>query len=459
MLTDDTTPPEHTTPLEHTTPAEDAPPGWRQLLADALRRDRRTSWPERRTLLLESLGTLALTAAVLYQGGFESIGEQAAAGSPPPGLPPAPGALPSQLCPALSAPGPTVPVPLEARDYLLLTLATLPLLARRRYPLTVFWVVLVAAHAAQGFAGWLLGVGFAVAAWSAIRYSPNLPTVLGSFLLGAVLSATGLGTPGSSPALDLARPYVLLDVLALVVGAAHYYRQLVQDSARRVADLQRAQAEATARALTEERARIAAELHDVVTHNVSMMVIQAGAGRRVLDVAPEQAREALLAVESAGRAAMAELRHVMGLLAASGTGRSAAGDELEPQPGLQQLAGLVDRVRSAGLPVELDLALPAEPLPSGVDLTAYRVVQEALTNAIKHAVGATATVTVAQDGDFLRIEVANTAGRPGPQAATGGGRGLIGLRERLALYGGELEARRTIGDGYLIKARLRWRTG
>ncbi|MFE9426314.1 sensor histidine kinase [Kitasatospora sp. NPDC006697] len=442
----------------HTEPevTEEAPSGWRRLLGEVLRRDRtgrRPAWPRPRVLVAESLATLVLTGAAVYQGTVASLGSGSMDSVPP--IPPPPGAAPGgPICYPVPPDGGT-PIPLEGRDFVLLLLTTLPLLARRRYPLTVYWLVLIAALSAQGYSSWPTLVGLAAAAWSAIRYSATPRSVFGSLLLGGVLALSGLGSSDGGN-LDATRPLVLVNVVGLLVASFQFYRQGVRDHAQRLADLERDQAEATAKALEEERARIAAELHDVVTHNVSMMVIQAGAGRRVLDSGdPEQAREALLAVESAGRAAMAELRHVMGLLAVSG-GVEAV-DELEPQPGLDQLEQLVARVRAAGLPVELALALPEEPLPSGVDLTAYRVVQEALTNAIKHAVGATATVSVAPEGDFLRIEVANTAGRPGPQAGTGGGRGLLGMRERLALYGGELDAGRRIGGGYQVKARLRWR--
>ncbi|WP_035801896.1 sensor histidine kinase [Kitasatospora mediocidica] len=437
---------------------DEGPHGWRRLVRDALRPDGRTVWPDRRTLLGDALLALLLTAVVLYRGTFATIGRQGV------GLPSAlpQSAVPDRpLCPGLL--GSSVPVPLEARDYVLLALTALPLLARRRYPLAVFWVVLLAALSAQSYAGWFSVLGCAVAAWSAVAHSRNLPPVLGSFALGAVLAATGLDQQADASGPLIARPYVILNVLGLVAATVRYSRQSLRDGQQRLAELRSAQAEATRRAVEEERARIAAELHDVVTHNVSVMVIQAGAARRVLDVSPADAREAMLAVESGGRAAMAELRHVMGLLAASGTGRAelegGGTDELEPQPGLGRLAALTGRVRAAGLPVTLELSLPPEPLSSGADLTAYRVVQEALTNAIKHAVGAEASVTIDHDDEWLRIEVADTGGSASDQAATGGGRGLIGLRERLALYGGTLDAGRRIGGGYLIKARLRWRTG
>lgn len=151
-----------------------------------------------------------------------------------------------------------------------------------------------------------------------------------------------------------------------------------------------------------QRARIARELHDVVTHNVSVMVIQAGAARKIMHISPDEAGEALLAVEAGGRAAMTELRHVMGLLTmgSEDEGTDEAADpadeaaELAPQPGLDQLEALVGRVREAGLKVDLTVTGPSREIPAGVELAAYRVVQEALTNTVKHASGATATVAV-----------------------------------------------------------------
>lgn len=152
---------------------------------------------------------------------------------------------------------------------------------------------------------------------------------------------------------------------------------------------------------------------------------------------------------------MAELRHVMGLLAAPDNERL---DGLEPQPGLDRLGALVERVRAAGTPVSLAVSLPPDPLPPGVDLATYRVVQEALTNTIKHAPGATSCVTIGYTGDCLEIEIIDTGSvREGPPM-DGNGRGLIGLRERLALYGGELTAGPTLTGGYRIKARVPWRS-
>jgi signal transduction histidine kinase len=253
-------------------------------------------------------------------------------------------------------------------------------------------------------------------------------------------------------------PFALLIPGALAANTVHTWRQ-------RVRTLEAEQEAATARAVERERARIARELHDVVTHNVSMMTVQAGAARKVMSRSPELAEQALLAVEAGGRAAMSELRHVMGLLTMpsyepGGPADSADPDhpdgptaaELAPQPGLGQLGVLAGRIRDTGVPVELVVSGTPVPLPPGVDLAGYRVVQEALTNTVKHAAGAAVTITVDHRGDELRIEVADTGGTRAAAMAAGNGRGLIGLRERLAVYGGTLDAGRRISGGYRVSA-------
>jgi signal transduction histidine kinase len=220
-------------------------------------------------------------------------------------------------------------------------------------------------------------------------------------------------------------------------------------------ELERMQAEALRRATEQERARIARELHDVVTHNVSVMVIQAGAARKVLATAPDKASDALIAVEAGGRAAMAELRQVIGLLGIDGDNTDPHdGADLTPQPGLDQLESLVARVRDAGLPVELTVLGRVRPLSPGVELAAYRVVQESLTNTMKHASGAAAMVTVEHRDDALRIEVVDTGGTPSESGRAGQGRGLIGLRERLAVYGGTLHAGPRLTGGYRVEAHI-----
>ncbi|MFC3897368.1 sensor histidine kinase [Lentzea rhizosphaerae] len=218
--------------------------------------------------------------------------------------------------------------------------------------------------------------------------------------------------------------------------------------------LERERETAVRTAVDAERARIARELHDIVSHNVSVMVVQAGAARRVLDTRAGEATDALLAVESAGRDTMTELRHMLGLLAPSADGD----DLLSPQPGLSRLSSLVDRMSFAGLPVEVRISGEPRPLPSGVDLAAYRIVQEALTNALKHGDGRKAEVTVRYADHHLRVEVLNTGPSTlsGDRVSTedGPGRGLLGLRERVAVLGGDLDARRRLGGGFRVRAKI-----
>ncbi|MFE0649529.1 sensor histidine kinase [Streptomyces sp. NPDC059534] len=373
--------------------------------------------------------------------------------------------VPGQLpLPPQPTEGPPLPRPVPAVEHLLppvelwevaaAALTALPLVLRRRFPLTVYWVVTVAAvllHLGDT-ADDATTVTFAsglVAAYSAAMYSPHRKAVAGSLLAGVLLYAVFPLVPDVES--DLVPVLVLLPV-ALASHGVHLWRERERAlRAEREEDLRGA--------VEAERARIARELHDVVTHNVSMMTIQAGAARTVLATSPDLAREAMLAVEAAGRTALSELRHVMGLLTMAADGPDPATDvDLAPQPGLDRLTELTDRVRSSGVPVALEVRGTPVPLPSGMDLAAYRVVQEALTNVVKHAAGARVSVTVAYAADRLEVEVSDTGGRPrrSPEPTPGGGHGLLGLRERLAVYGGTLRAERRPHGGYLVRAEIPW---
>lgn len=333
------------------------------------------------------------------------------------------------------------------RPVVVAVVAAAPLALRRRYPLTVLWIVLVAVLATPPDTPRLTFYAGVVAAYSAAAYSPYRVRTLASLVM-AVLLVDVVTRDTTLPTVP--SKYVPLLILVPTVVAAYGLRTWklrTQESRVRLSTVEREQAEALRRAAERERARIARELHDVVTHNVSVMVIQAGAARKVMDVSSDLAREALLAVEASGRAAMSELRHVMGLLA-----MDADGPDLAPQPGLDQLEDLVARVRDTGMPVELTVAGGPRRVPSGIGLAAYRVVQEALTNTVKHAAGATAAVTVEYGADHLRVEVTDTGGAKA--AATGTGRGLIGLRERLAVYSGTLRTGPRPLGGYRVTALI-----
>ena len=210
-------------------------------------------------------------------------------------------------------------------------------------------------------------------------------------------------------------------------------------------------------AVAEERGRIARELHDVVAHSVSVMVVQAGAARRSVAGNPDQATTALTQIEATGRQALAEMRRLLGLLRDGQDGTAA----LTPQPSLAHLDSLLAAAREAGLPVELAVEGEPRQLPAGIDLSAYRIVQEALTNSLKHAGPAQATVRVRYGRKALEVQVWDD-GRGAPREAAdpngraeGDGHGLIGMRERVALFGGSLEVgTRRPGRGFLVAARL-----
>jgi len=350
-------------------------------------------------------------------------------------------------------------------NLLFAVLTTAPLAMRRLRPLTAFWVILAAALVAPYTANnWITFIAVVLAAYSAVVHSPFRRAAIVSVLAAGILIAVAF--PDAAPALPGRYTALLVLIPVVLAGnAMHLWRRRAGDSQDRLLRLQADQEAATRRAVGLERARIASELHDVVTHNVSVMIVQAGAARQVLAGAPGEARAALLAVESSGREAMAELRHLLGLLSPSlpledGAGAYAgdaqASQELRPQPGLGQLQTLIGRVAAAGLPVELHAGDVPQGLPPGLDLTAFRVIQEALTNVLKHAGKPRTSVSIDyQDGDLV-VEVAD-AGQPAGTArpaVTGAGRGLLGLRERTALYGGELDAGPRPGGGWLVRARI-----
>ena len=360
-------------------------------------------------------------------------------------------------------PGPPQPWP-SVWIVLGVALTVAPLAFRRVYPITTFWVILIAVIATSGHTTSITFAAVIFAAYCATAYSPFRRLALLTVLVAGLIVTAAY--PNTSPPVPerLGALLVLLPTVSVAI-AIRVWRRRAGESAER---LRRAQAEheaETRRAVALERARIASEMHDVVTHNVSVMVVQAGAARRVLDSSPDDAREALLAVEASGRTAMTELRHLLGLLAPPEDGEpGAAGAEdaaLSPQPDLGQIVALVDRVRTAGLPVELSVDGERD-LPPGLDLAAYRVVQEALTNVLKHAGQARTTVRVEYRPRELVITVSDDGPPPGspvPDLARGepagqGGRGLIGLRERIAVYHGELDAGPRPGGGWRLAATI-----
>jgi signal transduction histidine kinase len=345
----------------------------------------------------------------------------------------------------------------------LLALALCSLMVvRRRYPDFALWAGAAVAFLQLGYAHnvyasdlSLLVLGYGAAAfgkpWTSraalalgllsgplafIAFSPDVFSRPNQ-LFGAVIAST---------------PFVLSWVLGRFTSIRRAYYLELEDRADRLERERDAKAKI---AVAAERARIARELHDVVAHNVSVMIVQADGASYVMDSSPEQAKEALGTIAVTGRQALAEMRRLLGLLRSEET----AG-EYVPQPGVEQLPDLLEQVRSAGLPVAFTVEGEPRPLPRGVELTAYRIVQEALTNARKHG-GPQASASVHirfEDGDLAMVIEDDGRGASAELVSTGGedgyGHGLIGMRERVGMVGGSLDAGPRVGGGFRIEAVL-----
>jgi signal transduction histidine kinase len=336
----------------------------------------------------------------------------------------------------------------------LLLLITLPLAARRQRPaaalLTAAGALVVAAFLVSHSNGAPVEVFLAmlIAFYSVGAHCDDRPSPLVGVVAVAAIAAADLARPGTFSASGTRPGAWLAFAIAWLVGRdQRRRRQRVGELEDRAERLEREREEQAQLAVAEERGRIARELHDVIAHNVSVIVVQAQAGphlvgdtKRVVGV--------FQAIESSGRDALGELRRLLGILR-SGDDQLAIG----PQPGLSSLQSLVEHVRASG--VSLELRIEGEPvhLPAGVDLSAYRIVQEALTNVVKHAGGAAAEVVIRYRERALELDVVDD-GHSRPVDVNGAGHGLIGMRERVALYGGTLEAGTRDGGGYAIRARL-----
>jgi signal transduction histidine kinase len=330
-------------------------------------------------------------------------------------------------------PAPGAGPPLWARCGLAAAIA-LPLAGRRLWPWTVFLLVLAASLLSvvldvvrDSFVGAALAL-YVVALTRPRR--PWEPTVAIAAVSIAVALAMAVAGGGGG------RAWTAVPVGCVLLGGAWTAGRAVRE---RRAYAARAAAELAGRAVTEERLRIARELHDVVAHGVGLIAVEAGVAGHVFDERPEEARHALRVIETSSRRALAEMRHLLGVLRSDAeAGEPAAA--LEPAPGVGGLRGLADRAALGGVRVTMDLR-GLDGVPDGVGLSAYRIVQEALTNVVKHAAPAACRVVVEADGRAVRIEVADDGpGRRVLPAARPGGHGLVGMRERVALYGGAFSA-------------------
>ncbi|MFD7132099.1 sensor histidine kinase [Streptomyces sp. NPDC059894] len=299
-------------------------------------------------------------------------------------------------------------------------------------------VYTVAATGARWASRLALGMGLCAATLAQLRW-PSAQTGLAGNIALVVFQTV---------------PFALAWVLGDSIRTRRAYFAQLEERAARLEKEREAQAKV---AVAAERARIARELHDVVAHNVSVMVVQADGAAYVLDAAPDQAKKALETISSTGRQALAEMRRLLGVLR---TGEHQEGGEYVPQPDVEQIEDLVEQCRGSGLPVDFRIEGTPRPLPSGVELTAYRIVQEALTNTRKHGgpdAGASVRLVYFDDGLGLLVE---DDGKGAPHelydegGADGRGHGLIGMRERVGMVGGTLDAGPRPGGGFRISALL-----
>lgn len=354
------------------------------------------------------------------------------------------------LAAALAALSASVLVGFEQRDQALPAVSWVvaaahvaPVVWRRRVPRSAF-AVSVGAGAVFVASGWpMVGLGVAalVMTYSLAAETPRVLSLVG---LGAEVAAFAAAMAIGDVRLD--RSTIVGNVLVLAAAWA------LGDSTRRRRELAADEQDRRARqAVVDERLRIARELHDIVAHSMSVITVQAGTGRMVIEDDPAQAKAALVAIEHVGRQALDEMRRLLDVLRESPDDAPA----LAPMPGLDDLDRLIADAESGGTAVTMHVEGRRRPVPPGVELAAYRVVQEALTNVRKHAPGVAARVRIEFGDDDLRIVVENRVPVDGPVADEDApGHGLAGMRERVALYGGEVEARRN-GDGqFRVWARL-----
>jgi signal transduction histidine kinase len=300
-------------------------------------------------------------------------------------------------------------------------------------------------------AGTVLIVPYLIAFYSIGAYTGRRRSLAG---FGLTYAGTVLGLLADPDVRDVAGNAVFVAIVAGSAWAGGVAVRINRARAAELADLafqlEREHDEKARLAVAAERGRIARELHDVVAHGISVIAVQAGAGRHALGSDPRRAQAAFAAIEDTARQALAEMRHMLGLLRERDEPTTAA-----PLPGLADREKLIEQARADGLSVDVEVDGEPRPLPAGVDLAAYRILQEALTNARKHAPGARTQVRIRYDISGLEIEVCNGAPSPNSRpTSAGGGQGLIGMRERVALYGGKFEVGSLAGGGFSVKARL-----
>lgn len=353
---------------------------------------------------------------------------------------------------AASAPTPGTRVP-DATLYALLVLGCLPYAWRRRAPVLVLLLASlpVLAIIGLGYSSAVVGSGLFLLAYTVAAGCSARTTTLAGLYVAVMLAVVAAMAPDRMPLAELATNTALF-VGALGLGrGAHLRLRNAELLAERAELADRARAEESARAVSDERLRIARELHDVVGHTMGVIALQAGVGAHVIDTDPGEARSALLSIAATSRSALAEIRQILGAL---------RGEQdvapVRPPPGLAALPDLAGELAAAGLPVRVHVSGDPVGVPTGVDVTAYRVVQESLTNVLRHAGHASAEVHVTYQPGAVVLEVLDDGAGPGAQAA-GGGHGQIGMRERVAVWGGTLEIGPQPDGGYRVAAQLPYR--
>jgi len=361
---------------------------------------------------------------------------------------------------------------IDAAGLVLLVAMTVPLVAARSLPWVAFATIGIASILGAALNQPVINVGYwcgAIAIYDVVSRADIWRSLVAAMLASlSLIVIFGILLLRDSVTIWFAlASWFLFSAVWLAGVVVHAYRENVRE-ARDSAAAERERAELylhdlemhAQEAVALERTRLARELHDVVGHALNVVVLQAGAAQRVFDKRPEVVRESLGSIEATGRQALGDIERLLGIL------RAEAGDreELGPQPGLADIEGLVDQVREAGVPVSIANACVSADLPSSVDLSAYRIVQEALTNTLKHAgAGARAAVAMRCSGEWLEIECLDDGhGRPAGGSATEGpfnerltgGRGLLGMRERVLLFGGELQVGPRPEGGFRVFARL-----
>jgi signal transduction histidine kinase len=333
--------------------------------------------------------------------------------------------------------------PLGPVDWVLLAVGPVALVARRRYPVAVLWVCFAATlpPSGSGVAFISFVVAFFVAATAGKRYSAWLVLALCfGWVIWLAPLVYGYTIPPANDALLLAGWTVALAIAA----------EATRIRAERAAATRASRQIDQRRHQSEERLRVARDLHDVIGHNISLINVQASMGLDLMDSQPEQARAALSAIKSASKEALEELRTMLTTLR-----RDDDAAPRSPAPGLDRLPELIELTRAAGLSVEVEVAGKAPPLPAAVHLAAYRIIQESLTNVARHAGRARVTVRVAYDDADVRIEIDDDGTAPsGRASAIGTGSGITGMRERAAALGGDLTAGFRHGGGFRVSARL-----